>query len=102
MTFWWKSRRQVEHEAFLEALKAVVDIAREQSRAVEAMADALKASYEAYKVEGKPETRVMDDIQELYHEYERAGKLRRDGFPVDMSPADQMQWVLEQSGKALA
>ena len=102
MIFGRKSRRQVEHEAFLEALRAVVEVSREQARAVEAMADALKASYDAYKTEGTPQVRVMDDLQELYHEHERLGHLHKAGFPVELPPVEQMQWVLEQSGKALA
>lgn len=97
-----KSRRQIEHEAFLSALQAVVNITTEHSRAIEAMADALKAHYEAYKVEGRPQPRVMDDLQELYHEQERLRSLHASGFPVELPPLEQMQWVADQMDKALS
>lgn len=60
-----KRRRQVEHEAFLAALQSVVEIAREQSRAVEALAAALKAQLEAFQTPGEARRWAHNDLTEL-------------------------------------
>lgn len=95
-----RSKLEEREDLFLAALDRIVDA---QTRQVEANANAIKAVVDllrdqmsAWKVVGDPESWPLDDAAALAAERKR---LEEAGVPANLDPVDQLRWVLDQSGR---
>lgn len=89
--------RAAEREAYLAAIGALRDVAEAQSKAVEQVADAIKGYLGLFQHNATVQGHVNDDYAEWAAEQQR---LKDAGFPVEAPPADQLAWVLRESGRA--
>ena len=90
------TRRAAERQAYLDALQAVVDIARAHAAASEALATAIDSWAKPWQAGATVTNRrwVNSDLSEWLKENE--GSPAMAGFPSHLSQADQLDWVARQ------
>jgi hypothetical protein len=97
----WTRRREererldaARERAFLSALDAVVKTVTVSADAVVQSQVTLQTYLELFKVEGKPESQhPHNDYSEVLKEADHLLALKEAGFPVDLSPLEQLQWT---------
>ena len=89
-----------QQDQFIAVLERITE---HQTRQVEALGGAITAqanSFSQYlslfKTTGTPETWTNRDEDELLS---RKAAMTQAGMPADLSPIDQMMWVLDSSGR---
>ncbi|HYE77380.1 MAG TPA: hypothetical protein VEI97_05295 [bacterium] len=90
--------RQAEHQAYLDALKATVEIVVATSEASRATADTLKEWLAMFKMPtdaSSPQGWVNNDLTEMVAEAKRLQDLKHQGFPVELAVPDQYAAVIQ-------
>ena len=97
---WVKARQRQEaldsarEKAFLSALDAVVKVTTAQAEALTAAHETLREYLTLFKTDGSPAANSPHtDYSEVVAEAERLLLLKEAGFPVDLSPLEQLQWT---------
>jgi len=98
-----RAQQPTDREAFLRAIEALENVAKEQSAAFKAQAEALTKQMEAFaqyltlfKVTDPPEGRVIRDEDEWRMEQERAEQM---GFSPTANgvPTDLYRYILQET-----